>query len=427
MLKYIMVADDLTGANANCSLLKKLGFNVVSLFKPDHERAKMTDALAYSTDSRAIAPTEAYKRVKQATEALKMPKAYYNKRIDSTLRGNLGAEIDGILDGLAEPDRVAVVVPAYPDSGRIVVNKTMLVNGKLLTESDAGHDPKMPVKTNNVEALVTAQTKYPHVYITLEEVTKGVEALAKKLKASAKDARIIILDAVRNEDVEIIAKAVVKSGLKIVTVDPGPFTMLYARELQFAAKTEQKILMVIGSVTDLTRQQIEYTMQEKNVFLTPMNVANFFTKEGRQKEIDQAVNHIKKQIDKSDLFLLTTTPLGREEKLDLGAMASKMNISIDDASKLISNTLTEAAEKVLLETGKIKGIYCSGGDVSLSLFERLGVAGVDVREEVIPLAVYSRLLGGKLPNLKVVTKGGMVGDKTAISICLNKMKQDEKE
>jgi uncharacterized protein YgbK (DUF1537 family) len=261
----------------------------------------------------------------------------------------------------------------------------------------------------------------------LEEVTKGVEALAKKLKASAKDARIIILDAVRNEDVEIIAKAVVKSGLKIVTVDPGPFTMLYARELQFAAKTEQKILMVIGSVTDLTRQQIEYTMQEKNVFLTPMNVANFFTKEGRQKEIDQAVNHIKKQIDKSDLFLLTTTPLGREEKLDLGAMASKMNISIDDASKLISNTLTEAAEKVLLETGKIKGIYCSGGDVSLSLFERLGVAGVDVREEVIPLAVYSRLLGGKLPNLKVVTKGGMVGDKTAISICLNKMKQDEKE
>ena len=82
---------------------------------------------------------------------------------------------------------------------------------------------------------------------------------------------------------------------------------------------------------------------------------------------------------------------------------------------------------MLLETGKFDGVYASGGDISLSLFDKLGAVGVDVRDEIIPLAVYGRLLGGKLPNLKVVTKGGMVGDRTTISLCLNKMKQDEKE
>lgn len=426
MFKYVVVADDLTGANANCSLLKKLGMNVASLFKLEPRRAHVTDALAFSTDSRGVEPKEAYKRVRQATEALKREDAYYNKRIDSTLRGNIGAEIDGMLDGL-DDGRIAIVVPAYPDSGRIVVHRTMLVKGVLLTDSDAGHDPKMPVKTNDVEELVSAQSRYPHLYLPLEEVARGVDYLAAKLQEGAAKARVIILDAVRNEDIQLIAKAAIQSGLKIITVDPGPFTMMYARELQFAAKSEQKILMVIGSVTDLTRQQIDYILQEKNIYLIPMNGRNFFTKEGRQHELEQAVKQVKKLIDKRDLFLLTTTPLGNEDKLDLQAIAKEQQLSLEEVSKILSETLTGAAVQVLLETGKFDGVYVSGGDVSLSLFTKLGAVGVDVRDEIIPLAVYGRLLGGKLPNLKVVTKGGMVGDRTTISLCLNKMKQDEKE
>ena len=66
----------------------------------------------------------------------------YNKRIDSTLRGNIGTEINAMLDNL-EDDRIAVVIPSYPDSGRIVVNKTMLVNGVLLENSDAGKTLKL--------------------------------------------------------------------------------------------------------------------------------------------------------------------------------------------------------------------------------------------------------------------------------------------
>ena len=50
-----------------------------------------------------------------------------------------------MLDNL-EDDRIAVVIPSYPDSGRIVVNKTMLVNGVFIRNSDAGKDPKTPIK-----------------------------------------------------------------------------------------------------------------------------------------------------------------------------------------------------------------------------------------------------------------------------------------
>ena len=75
------------------------------------------------------------KLIKKVSEAIKILKnkdvLVYNKRIDSTLRGNIGTEINAMLDNL-EDDRIAVVIPSYPDSGRIVVNKTMLVNGSFI-------------------------------------------------------------------------------------------------------------------------------------------------------------------------------------------------------------------------------------------------------------------------------------------------------
>ncbi len=46
---------------------------------------------------------------------------------------------------------MGICVPAFPSSKRIVINGTMLVEGNLLTNTDAGRDPKMPVSSDNVE------------------------------------------------------------------------------------------------------------------------------------------------------------------------------------------------------------------------------------------------------------------------------------
>ena len=109
-MKGIIVADDLTGANASGALVKKLGLSVCSLFSL--QDAPEVDVLSYSTDSRGVAPQEAYRRVYDAFTRLGKGANFCNKRIDSTLRGNIGAEIDGALDALGEDYR-AVVVPIY--------------------------------------------------------------------------------------------------------------------------------------------------------------------------------------------------------------------------------------------------------------------------------------------------------------------------
>jgi len=424
MQKYIVIADDLTGSNATCSLFKKIGLRAASILKLQGDRNYDVDVISYSTASRGLDKEEAYNKVSEAIKILKNKDVLvYNKRIDSTLRGNIGTEINAMLDNL-EDDRIAVVVPAYPDSGRIVVNKTMLVNGVLLENSDAGKDPKTPIKTSCVESLVQKDIKYSSTYFTLSDIAQPIEEIAKKIQEAIKKSRVLIFDAVNNEDIIKISKAIIHSDINIVTVDPGPFTLYYSKELLKKNHLEKKILMVIGSVTATTKKQIEYILQEEDIFLVKMKVEDFFEKETCLKEIERVISFIKKGIANYDLFLVTTSPIGDEKKADLQKLAENLNTTVEEISKIIANTLTETVVKILKETEKFEGVYSSGGDITIALLEKLKAIGVEIREEVIPLAAYGRIIGGDFPNLKLVSKGGMVGDEKTIKLCLHKIKND---
>ncbi|RRD37520.1 four-carbon acid sugar kinase family protein [Fusobacterium nucleatum] len=424
MQKYIVIADDLTGSNATCSLFKKIGLRAASILKLQGDINYDVDVISYSTASRGLDKEEAYKKVSEAIKILKNKDvSVYNKRIDSTLRGNIGTEINAMLDNL-EDDRIAIVIPSYPDSGRIVVNKTMLVNGVLLENSDAGKDPKTPIKTSCVESLIQKGIKYSSTYFTLSDIEQPIEEIAKKIQEAIKKSRVLIFDAVNNEDIIKISKAIIHSDINIVTVDPGPFTLYYSKELQKKNHLEKKILMVIGSVTATTKKQIEYILQEEDIFLVKMKVEDFFEKETCLKEIERVIAYIKKGIASYDLFLVTTSPIGDEKKADLQKLAENLNTTVEEISKIIANTLTETVVKILKETEKFEGVYSSGGDITIALLEKLKAIGVEIREEVIPLAAYGRIIGGDFPNLKLVSKGGMVGDEKTIKLCLHKIKND---
>ena len=424
MQKYIVIADDLTGSNATCSLFKKIGLRAASILKLQGDINYDVDVISYSTASRGLDKEEAYKKVSEAIKILKNKNVLvYNKRIDSTLRGNIGTEINAMLDNL-EDDRIAIVIPSYPDSGRIVVNKTMLVNGVLLENSDAGKDPKTPIKTSCVESLVQKDIKYSSTYFTLSDIEQPIEEIVKKIQEAIKKSRVLIFDAVNNEDIIKISKAIIHSDIDIVTVDPGPFTLYYSKELQKKNHLEKKILMVIGSVTATTKKQIEYILQEEDIFLVKMKVEDFFEKETCLKEIERVIAYIKKGIASYDLFLVTTSPIGDEKKTDLQKLAENLNTTVEEISKIIANTLTETVVKILKETEKFDGVYSSGGDITIALLEKLKAIGVEIREEVIPLAAYGRIIGGDFPNLKLVSKGGMVGDEKTIKLCLHKIKND---
>ena len=141
-MKIAVVADDLTGANVNGALLTAKGFfssTCLDLSEWCAEDFSRTAVVAVSVDSRLLPPDQARERVRKAVAVLsKQQPSLVAKRIDSTLRGNCGAEIEGALaamDALSpdgSPEALAVVVPAYPGSGRIAVGGFLIVHGTAL-------------------------------------------------------------------------------------------------------------------------------------------------------------------------------------------------------------------------------------------------------------------------------------------------------
>lgn len=99
------VADDLTGATTTGVLLARSKARTAVFFNEEAaQKAGETaslDAILISSNSRPLPKEEAYEKVKSAANALKaMGVKYFSKRIDTTLRGGVGVEVDAMLDQL---------------------------------------------------------------------------------------------------------------------------------------------------------------------------------------------------------------------------------------------------------------------------------------------------------------------------------------
>jgi uncharacterized protein YgbK (DUF1537 family) len=110
-----IVADDLTGSADSALPFWRAGQRVTVVFDPDAPWPENPGVLSLCTHTRAM--TEADARATVARLAPRLPAgARLFKKIDSTLRGWIGAESLALL--AAHPQRTPVFVPAYPTKGR---------------------------------------------------------------------------------------------------------------------------------------------------------------------------------------------------------------------------------------------------------------------------------------------------------------------
>lgn len=198
MIKCVVIADDLTGANATGVLLKKLDYNtstIMNIVKSDLKKVGDCECVTFTTDSRGVDAERAYNRVYNIIHMFENEKIdIFSKRVDSTLRGNLGSETDGALDALGE-DYVAIVVPCAPASGRITIGGYMQVNGVLLHKTEAALDPKTPIPDSRVAKLFAKQTKYNIDSFYMKDLDRGKEYLKEEIsKKISKGKRILIFD-----------------------------------------------------------------------------------------------------------------------------------------------------------------------------------------------------------------------------------------
>ena len=154
-----IIADDLTGANDSALQFHLHGAGTQILLSENVEglNLKGTSTWAISTESRNIAPKEAYDKIKYITQVMidKFNPDYFFKKIDSTVRGNIAVETLGMLEILGWD--AAIVIPAFPTEGRVTVGGYHLLKGVPIERTEMARDPYSPIEESHLPTLFTNQ------------------------------------------------------------------------------------------------------------------------------------------------------------------------------------------------------------------------------------------------------------------------------
>ena len=150
ILPHLVLADDASGALECASLLAGLSLDVVVCLGASPELAYENAFVVADTGSRHLTPAAAGDGIRNW---LRHPHHRVFKKTDSTLRGNIAAEL------LALPAPCVIYVPAYPAVGRTVRGGCLFVHGMPLAETPFATDPRQPVRGSRVADLFPAGTR----------------------------------------------------------------------------------------------------------------------------------------------------------------------------------------------------------------------------------------------------------------------------
>jgi uncharacterized protein YgbK (DUF1537 family) len=168
--RFCVIADDLTGALDTAAPFASHGWRTRVVPWPGaaggaHGLAALTarawagsDVVVVDTASRHVAAAEAARRVRAAMAASGASGrgcASY-KKIDSTLRGNVAAEIAAFRRACGV-DRLPIA-PAFPAQGRTTRGGAVFVHGRPLATSAAARDALDPVTSGALARLAPAGT-----------------------------------------------------------------------------------------------------------------------------------------------------------------------------------------------------------------------------------------------------------------------------
>jgi uncharacterized protein YgbK (DUF1537 family) len=247
-----IVADDLTGACDTGALFAGRAPVPVTVWP---RRAVEAAVRVVDTESRALPADEAAGRV--GAVAGRARAGFWFKKIDSTLRGRVGAEIDALLR--ATGTATAVVCPAFPGQGRVVLDRVLLVGGVPVADTPIADDPQFPAGASSVVEILRPQLDRALAWIPIDQMRAGPEALAARLKRLGGTA--IVADAETDADLDaLVESALAVTPMPLLVGAAGLARALAARLGLLAERAElpsgSRWLIVAGSRHPATRRQV---------------------------------------------------------------------------------------------------------------------------------------------------------------------------
>ncbi|WP_240375927.1 four-carbon acid sugar kinase family protein [Bacillus piscicola] len=414
MKQIIMIADDLTGACDSGVQLARAGLRAAVCFNEEKAIEMQTDVLIFDSDSRALPPEKAYKAVEKITCHLNGDKtSLIYKKIDSTLRGNIGQEIDAVMDALSLD--IAVVAPAFPSLKRTTKKGVQYVENIPVDQTELAKDVKTPVQEANIVRMLSTQSKREAGLLPEEILQKGHSDFKKHVDNLFRDGvKLFVMDAETETHLEEIAYHFKKLPYSILwTGSAGLAEKLPVSQKEAPITTHQwmkrrdglPVFTVAGSRSQVTKKQVISLQSHTGAEIVELKPDNIVSAGDKAAEINRCHTCIRTYFESGKDVILKPA----------------QDNSIKDAALpyLIAEVLGAVVAGVLPDY-EINGMIVAGGDTAKAISKELGVDAIELIDEIEPGLPLSRMIGG--PKLPLITKAGAFGHEKSLVTAYRQLK-----
>ena len=420
--RCLLIADDLTGGADAGAQFAKRGLRTLLISVRDNPRIDFSEyinreVLVVNTDSRGLRPEKAFSLVSSLIKGYNkelFPVVY--KKIDSTLRGNIGYEIDAILTEMN--GSLCFMAPSYPEQNRILVGGIMIVGEKPLALTEVARNTASPVQEFHVYKLLERQSRSSVGWIDLTHVATSCERLQKAVEGELrKGTQIIVFDAVSRQDLTNVAGVgfslerrplfVGSAGLaEEVAKEIAPSKIGSSQFLQRPIKPFKHILTVSGSVSSITHQQLRQ-VEQRNIPAFQLNKSLVTSDDPEaQKKRKELSKKIANSLSEKHAMIRTTSEiLSTDDSTGLPIHLKITKILASIALLAMEESKVDVHDLVLILTG---------GDTAQSVINILGAEGVEIEGELLEGIVKGHLIGGEWGGLTIITKAGGFGKEDAL-------------
>ncbi|GAB5511820.1 MAG: four-carbon acid sugar kinase family protein [Hyphomicrobiales bacterium] len=418
------IADDFTGATDLAGLLARSGVKVSLRMGVPTSAPEDTDTAAFEVialKSRTAPVGEAVAETCAALDWLKRAGAQrfffkYCSTFDSTSEGNIGPVAEALMADLGTNQ--TIYCPAFPENGRSIFMGNLFVGQLPLAESPMKDHPLTPMRDSNLMRALDPQVKGKVGLVDRLTVAQGADAIRSKL-AELVDEGIahVVVDAVANEDLSLIARAcrdmpLMTGGSAVAMPLPG----LYMDDGTLSADTEKARpvpigtgpIVLSGSCSAMTRKQVAAFLDQAAGFrLDPLELAAKGSAAARAWLAEQPV-------DAPKILYATAEPEDVRK--------AQEKLGVQRAGEIVEEALAELALDA--RAMGIRRFVVAGGETSGAVTQALGVSQLTIGTEIAPGVpwTYARSDGN---DIALALKSGNFGAEDFFAHALNLLERTQ--
>jgi uncharacterized protein YgbK (DUF1537 family) len=420
-LAFGCVADDYTGASDLANTLSRGGLRTVqTIGVPSDDLAlPEVDAVVVSLKSRSIEAGLAVEKSRASEKWLRGRGAKHVlfkicSTFDSTDAGNIGPVMDALRSDCGE--KIVLVTPAFPETGRTVYQGNLFVGSVPLNESPLKDHPLNPMHDSNLVRVLARQSRTKIGLVDLAVVTRGPDAVRARLaELAALGIGAAIIDAVFDADLETIGQVARDHRLSVGASGIGlglAHALAVSRGSQANAAADAPVggpaACLAGSCSQATLRQVANAEQSMPVLhLDPEQIL------AGGDEAKRAISWAKDRL--ADGPVLIASSSAPEEVTALQSRHGR-----NAAGHAIEQAMADIAE-ALVQQG-VRRLVVAGGETSGAVVDRLKLQAFLVGAEIAAGVPVLRAVGASAGEMLLALKSGNFGGPEFFSDALKLMR-----